>query len=74
MSALFDKRPGTSARTFSQQAMQVVDDQVVVDTVLDQPLGALRDVSYQLFAATRSSSPPSNNGQTSSASPGSSRS
>ena len=35
--------------TFSQQAMQVVDDQVVVDTVLDQPLGALRDVSYQLF-------------------------
>ena len=29
--------------------MQVVDDQVVVDTVLDQPLGALRDVSYQLF-------------------------
>ena len=35
--------------TFSQQAMQVVDDQVVVDTVLDQPLGTLRDVSYQLF-------------------------
>ena len=35
--------------TFSQQAMQVVDDQVVVDTVLDQPLVALRDVSYQLF-------------------------
>ena len=35
--------------TFSQQAMQVVDNQVVVDTVLDQPLGALRDVSYQLF-------------------------
>ena len=35
--------------TFSQQAMQVVDDQVVVDTVLDQPLGALRDVSYQLY-------------------------
>ena len=31
--------------TFSQQAMQVVDDQVVLDTVLDQPLGALRDVS-----------------------------
>ena len=26
-----------------------MDDQVVVDTVLDQPLGALRDVSYQLF-------------------------
>ena len=35
--------------TFSQQAMQVVDDQVVVDTVLDQPLGALSNVSYQLF-------------------------
>ena len=35
--------------TFNQQAMQVVDDQVVVDTVLDQPLGALRDVSYQLY-------------------------
>ena len=35
--------------TCSQQAMQVVDDQVVVDTVLDHPLGALRDVSYQLF-------------------------
>ena len=35
--------------TFSQQAMQVVDDQVVLDTVLDQPLGALRDVSYQLY-------------------------
>ena len=35
--------------TFSQQAMQVVDDQVVVDTVLDQDFGALRDVSYQLF-------------------------
>ncbi|CAE7029901.1 unnamed protein product [Symbiodinium natans] len=35
--------------TFSQQAMQVVDDRVVVETVLDQPLGALRDVSYQLF-------------------------
>ena len=29
--------------------MQVVDDQVVLDTVLDQPLGALRDVSYQLY-------------------------
>ena len=39
----------TKEWTFSQQAMQVVDDQVVVDTVLDQPLGALRDVSYQLF-------------------------
>ena len=35
--------------TFSQQAMQVVDDRVVVETVLDQPLGALRDVSYQLY-------------------------
>ena len=35
--------------TFSQQAMQVVDDQAVLDTVLDQPLGALRDVSYQLY-------------------------
>ena len=35
--------------TFSQQAMQVVDNQVVLDTVLDQPLGALRDVSYQLY-------------------------
>ena len=35
--------------TFSQQAMQVVDDQVVLDTVLDQPLGAVRDVSYQLY-------------------------
>ena len=54
---------------FSQQAMQVVDDQVG-----DQPLGALRDVPYQLTAATKSSSPPSNNGRTSSASLGSSRS
>ena len=36
-------------RRSSQQAMQVVDDQVVLDTVLDQPLGALRDVSYQLY-------------------------
>ncbi|CAE6935233.1 unnamed protein product [Symbiodinium natans] len=35
--------------TFSQQAMQVVDDQVVLDTVLDQPLGVLREVSYQLY-------------------------
>ena len=35
--------------TFSQQAMQVVDNQVVLDTVLDQPLEALRDVSYQLY-------------------------
>ena len=26
-----------------------MDDQVVLDTVLDQPLGALRDVSYQLY-------------------------
>ena len=43
--------------TFSQQ---VVDDQVVVDTVLDQPLGAL---AGSCFAATRSSSPPSNNGR-----------
>ncbi|CAE7368023.1 unnamed protein product, partial [Symbiodinium natans] len=32
--------------TFSQQAMQVVDDRVVVETVLDQPLGG---VSYQLY-------------------------
>ena len=29
--------------------MQVVDDRVVVETVLDQPLGTLRDVSYQLY-------------------------
>ncbi|CAE7238133.1 unnamed protein product [Symbiodinium natans] len=39
----------TKEWTFSQQAMQVVDDRVVVETVLDQPLGALRDVSYQLY-------------------------
>ena len=32
--------------TFSQQAMQVVDDRVVVETVLDQPLGG---VSCQLY-------------------------
>ena len=35
--------------TLSSQTTQAVDDRVVVETSLRQPLGALREVSYQLW-------------------------
>ena len=38
----------------SSQTTQHVDNRTLVETSLRQPLGALREVSYQLFKATRS--------------------
>ena len=35
--------------TFSSQVMQVINNRVEVQAILEQPLRALRDVSYQLY-------------------------